>query len=69
MVVESAGIVEVVGRMNHEGVIYADGDWRRTRNLDKNGGGSARGREKTDGQVPLTPIARLGTPKPSGLMS
>ena len=52
MVVERAGIVEVIGRMDDEGVIRANGYWRRAGNLDKNGGESARGREKTDGQVP-----------------
>ena len=68
MVVERAGSVKVVGRMNDEGVIRADGNWRRTVNLNKIRKREG-GREKTNGQVPLTPIARLGTPKPSGLTS
>ena len=68
MMMESAGILKVVGRMNDEGVACVDGDRRGARDLNKNGE-NTRGREKTDGQVPLTPIARLGTPKPSGLTS
>jgi len=68
MVVEGAGAVKVVGRMNYEGVVCADRNRRGTRNLIKNGEKAER-KEKTDGQVPLTPIARLGMPKPSGLMS
>jgi len=68
MVVKGAGAIKIVGRMNYEGVICADGDRRGTRNLNKNGEDAVR-KGKTDGQVPLTPIARLGTPKPSGLMS
>lgn len=66
MVVERAGAVKIVGRMHDEGVIDADGNWRRARNLHKNRR-EQQAREKTDGQVPFTPIARLGTPKPSGL--
>jgi hypothetical protein len=69
MVVERTRTVKIVGRMNDETVIHADGDRRRTVSLDKNGEGAQEGREKTDGQVLLTPIARLGTPKPSGLTS
>ena len=70
MVVERTGSVKVIGRMDDERVIHADGDRRRARSLYKNGRGTQeKKREKTDGQVPLTPIARLGTPKPSGLTS
>lgn len=64
--VEGTGNVKVVGRMDDESVIHTDGDERRTRSLGKNGEDVREG-ERTDGQVPLTPIARLGTPKPSGL--
>lgn len=37
MVVEGTGSVQVVGRMNDESVIHADGDRRRARSLYKNG--------------------------------
>lgn len=37
MVVESTGFVEIVGRMNDEGVVRADGDRRRPKSLHKNG--------------------------------
>jgi len=37
MVVESTGVVEIVGRVNDESVVRADGDRRRARSLDKNG--------------------------------
>lgn len=70
MVMESTGIVKVVGCMDDKGVVHADGDRRRATNSRKNGEEAReRKREKTDGQVPLTPMARLGTPKPSGLTS
>ena len=45
MVVEGAGLVKIVGRMNHEGVIRADGDRRRAGNLNKNGEEAEKKRE------------------------
>jgi hypothetical protein len=67
MVVERTRVVKIVRRVHDERVIDADGDRRGTRSLHKKVK-RERGR-KTNGQVPLTPIARLGTPRPSGLMS
>lgn len=70
MVVERAGTVKIVGRMHDERVIDADGNWRRAGNLHKDWKRKRKEeKRKTDGQVPFTPIARLGTPKPSGLTS
>ena len=45
MVVESTGMVKVVGRMNYEGIVRADGDRRGTRNLNKNGEEAEKTRE------------------------
>lgn len=45
MVMERTGIFEGVGRMDDESVIHADGDWRRARDLHKNGE-EARGRRR-----------------------
>jgi len=47
MVVEGTGMVKIVGRMNHEGVICADGDRRGTGNFNKNGEGAERRGEPT----------------------
>ena len=45
MVMERAGSVEGIGRMDDESVVHADGDWRRARDLHKNGEeGRGRGR-------------------------
>jgi len=37
MVVEGTRAVKIIGRINYEGVVCADGDRRGTRNLNKNG--------------------------------
>ena len=67
MVMERTGDVKIIGCMHDERVIDADGNWRRARNLHKNEKREQGRGKKTDGQVPFTPIARLGTPEPSGL--
>ena len=46
MVMEGAGTVKIVGRMDDEGVVHADRDWRRAGKLNKNGERVGRGGRK-----------------------